>query len=224
MLIVGVTGGIGSGKSTVAAALAGCGARVISADREARRLLWRSGPCFAKVVRAFGAGILTSGRIDRRKLADAVFSRPARLRRLEAILHPAVKDVIFTRCARWRKQKRYRVVVLDVPLLFEAGWDRHVDVTVVARATGNQQIRRAADRLKLSRREVRLRISAQMPLSEKSKRADIVIDNRGSKKQTLTQVRRLWQDLLRTELKSTARTRNPGTRKTGPGNESPARR
>lgn len=207
MLIVGVTGGMGSGKTTVAGALAGCGARVISADREARRLLGRSGPCFSRIVKAFGPGILTLGRIDRRKLAKVVFSSAAQRRRLEAILHPAVKSVIFNRCARWKKQKRYRVVVLDVPLLFEAGWDRHVDVTVVVQAGVRQQIQRAGRHLKLSGREVQRRLSAQMPLSEKAKRADIIIDNRGSRKQTLIQVRKLWQDLLQTGRKSLARTR-----------------
>lgn len=200
-----MTGGIGSGKSTVATMLAECGAGIISADQVVRRLLWRSSPCFPQILKIFGPEILTYGRIDRRKLAQCVFSSNTSRRQLEEILHPVAHSIIWQRCHRWQRQHRYRVAVVDVPLLFEVGWDKDVDIKVVVKADLEQQVNRATRHLKISSYEVKQRVSAQMPLAEKIKRADVVIDNRGNIKNTRTQVRTLWQDLKKMAKQSIQR-------------------
>ncbi len=192
VLVVGLTGGLGSGKTTVARMFARLGAVVIDADRIVHEVLDRAGAVRSEVIRVFGEGIATGGRIDRRKLAAVVFRDARRLRRLEAILHPVVIRKMRRRIRAAAREGR-GVIVLDVPLLFEAGLAGEVDRVVVVTARREQRIRRAAAALRLSRNETERRMRAQMPLRLKVRAADAVIDNSGEVSVTRRQVTALWR-------------------------------
>jgi dephospho-CoA kinase len=195
MRVIGVTGGLGTGKSTVAAMLARLGAKVVDADKIARRLLNPDEACFGPVVRMFGRDILTRGRVDRKKVARVVFRDPARLKKLERVIHPEVRKVILSEIQKLKERGRTAILVVDVPLLFEAGFDNLVDRSVVVTAAMAVQIERAAKKLGITKAEARRRIKAQMPLRQKIRFADIIIDNNGTLIQTKKQVKRLWEKL-----------------------------
>ena len=195
MHVIGLTGGLGSGKSTVAAMFSALGAKVLDADKIAHRQIRPDGPCFRSVIKLLGGSILTAGRIDRKKIAERVFKDKRLLRQLEGIIHPVVRDVLVMAIERFKKGRRFRAVVTDVPLLFEVGFDRHVDLAVVVYASRRQQITRAARMLNISKLEAIRRIRAQMPLRQKIRLADIIIDNSGTFNQTQKQVKQLWEEL-----------------------------
>ena len=195
MHVIGLTGGLGSGKSTVAAMFSALGAKVLDADKIAHRQIRPDGPCFRSVIKLLGGSILTAGRIDRKKIAERVFKDKRLLRQLEGIIHPVVRDVLVMAIERFKKGRRFRAVVTDVPLLFEVGFDRHVDLAVVVYASRRQQITRAARMLNISKSEAIRRIRAQMPLRQKIRLADIIIDNSGTFNQTQKQVKQLWEEL-----------------------------
>lgn len=203
MLVVGLTGSVGTGKSTVACMLEDFGAKVFDADKIARQQLWRNSPCYSRIVKMFGSGVLTAGRIDRRKLAGIVFENKKLLKRLEQIVHPQVKKRIFQEVKKGKTNQRNTIVVLDVPLLFEAGWHRDVDVTVVVKASKEQQKKRALKGQKLSLSQFEARVSSQMPLQQKIQLADFVIDNTGTKNNTKSEVKLLWQKLQQIKEKQT---------------------
>jgi len=177
MILVGLTGGLATGKSTVARLFQACGARVIHADDLARQVVRPGKPAWRDIVRVFGRTILRADRtIDRDALAAIVFRNPAQLRRLNAIVHPRVaREQARLTAAIARKQPR-AVVVYDVPLLFEAGVDQRVDRIVVVAADRHTQIARLAARNGLTRAEALRRIRAQLPLSQKKSQADEVLD------------------------------------------------
>lgn len=193
MFVVGVTGGLATGKSTVAVMFGQLGAKIIEADKIVHRHLNRGGLCFAPVLKVFGPDIVTQGAVDRRKLAAVVFKNPKKLSSLVRIVHPVVKREIKRELERERQAGKHQVIVLDVPLLFEAGLDREVDLSMVVKATRPKQLERAVSHLGISRREARQRMSAQMPLKDKIRLADIIIDNSQGKTETKKQVRRIWQ-------------------------------
>ncbi len=193
-LIIGLTGGVGTGKSTVAAMLRRSGACVLDADRIGHRLISRGTPAYRRIVRTFGTGILgRGGAIDRRKLGRLVFKEKRLRKALEAILHPAIIRAIRDDAARCGK----RLVVVDAPLLFETGLQKDVDLTVVVTASRGTQIRRCAARTGLSREEILSRMAAQMPLERKVRSADFIIDNNGSLEKTKSQVDSLRRSLWR---------------------------
>ena len=173
-MTVGLTGSFGTGKSTVAAMFARRGAKVIDADAVTRHLLAKNKKCIKKVAKIFPGAILKAGRVDRTKLARLVFQNPRDLKKLTDILYPeALKEV--------KKQifsyRHAQIAVLDVPLLFEAGWERLADRTIVVRASRAQQIQRVQKRMSISRAAIRKRLKFQMPLNNKCRLADIIIDN-----------------------------------------------
>lgn len=174
-LVIGLTGGFASGKSTVAAILAKKGARVLDADQIARQALERGKPEYRKVTRWLGAeNVLNAkGEIDRIKLAALVFKRPAARKKLENILHPAV----FRAFKRAMREHKKGVLVLEVPLLFETGYERAVDLTVMVASSQKEQARRAAKRSGMSREQALARMRAQWPQKVKRARADCVIEN-----------------------------------------------
>jgi dephospho-CoA kinase len=190
--VLGITGGIGSGKSTVAFLFAQLGAAVIDADKIARRLLWQNGICFPTVVALFGKKILTGGRIDRKKLASIVFGDSVQRRKLEEIIHPQVKRMIRQRILGLQKKRSIPLIVAEIPLLYEAGLDQEVDKVIVVQAEHEQQIHRSARKGTWSPEVIEQRIKAQMPMSQKLKKADFIIDNRGTIHQTKQQVRAIW--------------------------------
>jgi dephospho-CoA kinase len=193
MIVIGITGGVGTGKSTVARMLKELGAKVIDADELAREALRPRGVGWRRVVRAFGRTILNAdGSIDRHALGRRVFHDARTRRRLEAIVHPYVIRQTRARLARWRRAKRVRVVALDVPLLLEAGMRRLVDLLVVVNAAAPAQRRRLQQARGWSAREVAQRVKAQWTVSAKAALADVVIDNGAGLLKTRRQVADLW--------------------------------
>lgn len=194
MLLVGLTGGLATGKSTVAAMFERCGATVIDADALAHQVMVPGSAGWRAVVRAFGPAILSPDKtIDRRTLGTVVFRHPARRRALERIIHPRVarEQARLTRLAA-RKDPR-AIVVYDVPLLFEAGIDARVDRIVVVTADRSTQITRLATRNGFTRAEALRRIRSQMPLRRKVKRAHYVLDGTVPRRRLLVDVRRLYR-------------------------------
>jgi len=199
---IGLTGGIGSGKSTVARLLAELGARVIDADRIVHELQAPGAPLLAEIVRAFGPGILRpDGSLDRPALGAIVFQDPEARTRLNQIVHPRVGEEMARR-EREAREAGAPLVVLDVPLLLEgrkAGTGTAArlgfDAIVVVWVTEAIQIERTMARDGCSREEALRRIHAQMPLGEKRGLADHVIDNSGTPDETARQVRELYAKL-----------------------------
>jgi dephospho-CoA kinase len=195
MLVIGLTGGIASGKSTVSRMLKRLGAHIIDADAVVRELMTPGQPTHADIVRAFGAGVLDpDGTIDRRRLGRMVFADPSLLAQLNAITHPRVIQAIQARLGDLERQGQ-RVAVVDAPLLIEAGMTGMVDEVWVVAVDPATQVRRLMSRDHYSRREAVQRLRAQLPLEEKVKHATRVIDNTGSLARTRRQVRRIWQEL-----------------------------
>lgn len=179
MILVGLTGGVATGKSTVAKMFQRCGAVVIDADRLAHAVVEPDKPAWRDIVRTFGRTVLHPDRtLNRHALGALAFRDKPALRRLERIIHPRVarEQARLTRQAA-RKNPR-AVVVYDVPLLFEAGIDRRVDTTIVVTADRDTQIARLKKRNGLTRAEALRRIKSQMPLSEKRRLADYVVDGK----------------------------------------------
>lgn len=195
MLIIGLTGSLGTGKSTVAGMFKQKGAIILDADKVTHQLMQPRGRCFKSAVSAFGEGILTHGKIDRKKLGRIVFGKKAQLNRLTSIIHPEVIREINKTVAHLKRRKR-AVLVIDAPLLIEAGIHRSVDLLVVVKANRGKQLARLKERT-ISRSEILKRIKAQQPIATKIKMADVVIDNRGNLNQTKTQVEEIWQRLIR---------------------------
>ena len=195
MVVIGVTGGVGTGKSTVARMFARFGAVVLDADAIAHALMAPHGPAWRAIVKAFGPTILRPNRaVDRRGLAERVFGDPGARRRLERIVHPLVLREMARQLRRltWRTP-RVPAVVLDVPLLFEAGAQRLVDATVVVTAPRRVQQSRLRRERGWSDAEIRARCGAQWGLSAKVALADDVVRNGNGMAATRTQVARIWQ-------------------------------
>jgi dephospho-CoA kinase len=188
MKIVGLTGGIGMGKSTAAAAFRRAGVPVFDADATVHRLQARGGPALAAIARAF-PGTVAGGALDRAALRAVVLSDRAALRRLEAILHPLVRAAQRRFLARARGAGR-TLVVLDIPLLFETGGDRLVDQVVVVSAPTTVQLARLRARRRMSDSQIRAMIALQMPDAEKRARADTVIRTGLSRFHAVRQIRR----------------------------------
>ena len=185
MFIIGLTGGLGCGKSTVAAMFARKGIKIIDADAITRELLAPGKKCVKKVAKTFPGAILTVSTINRSELAKIVFNNPRELQKLTDILYPEALKVVKNQLSQYKNE---RFIVLDVPLLFESGWDKITDTTIVVKAKRFQQIERAQKRLGITRIECMRRIKNQMPLKEKCDMADIIIDNSHDLGQTQAQV------------------------------------
>ena len=196
MIKLGLTGGMGTGKATVAMFFASLGALVVDADEIAREVVRPGCRAWKNLVEVFGKEILKAdGSINRVALAGVVFREPEKLKRLNAIMHPPVIDEMRRRFRSAEEGGRYAVVVADVPLLFEAGLEAEFDKTVVVTCPREEQIRRCCARDGLSRDDVESRLRAQMPLEEKVSRSDYVISNRGLLEDTEKQVKNLWVKL-----------------------------
>lgn len=194
MRIIGLTGGIGSGKSTVTGMLRDLGAAVVDADEAARAVVEPGQPALAEIVAEFGEEVLgPDGRLDRKAVADRVFSDEAARQRLNAITHPRVRErmaILIGEAA----EAGAEIVVMDTPLLYEAGLDEGVAETVVVWVPREVQVERAVAR-GMDEVDVRARIAAQMSLDEKRDRAGHVIDNSGPEAETGAQVEILWRAL-----------------------------
>src|SRR5215467_13133947 len=192
MLLVGLTGGIGSGKSTVARLLQERGAVVLDADEFARAAVVSGSPGLRSVVERFGPEILTpDGELDRPKLASIVFADPAALADLEAIVHPEVRRMIADGIQE--NLDADRVVVLVNPLLIEMGTHRDCDVVVVVSASPETQVARSVAR-GMDDADVRSRLDAQLPLDSRARAADVLLDNEGTREELEAEVEVLWHD------------------------------
>jgi len=193
MLLVGLTGGIGSGKSTVARLLEDRGAVILDADVFARDAVRAGTDGFVAVVRRFGEGITGGdGELDRPKLASIVFADPSALADLEAIVHPEVRRMIADGIQD--QLDADRGVVLVNPLLIEMGTHRDCDVVVVVSASPETQVARSVAR-GMDEADVRSRIAAQLPLDERARMADVLLDNEGTLEELASEVDVLWRDL-----------------------------
>ena len=189
----GLTGGIASGKSTVAEMLRDLGAHIIDADKIGHEMLLSTSPAYPELVAAFGRAILDSaGRIDRKKLGPLVFSDPAKLRQLNRIVHPRIIERISQLAAQHCSQNQRAVVVVDAALIYETGIPGRFAKTIVAWCRPEQQIERLIAKTGLSREEAERRITSQMPTEEKRRRADFVVDCSGSLEETRRQVEDLY--------------------------------
>jgi dephospho-CoA kinase len=197
MLKVGLTGGIASGKSTVAEALARLGAKVLDADKVAREVVQPGQPAWQKLQQAFGPEFfLPDGEVNRSKLRRLVFADPEERSKLNAIVHPEVMKEINRRFEQLMTSTQDAVVVVDVPLLLEVGVAHRFDRVIVVYVTKSVQIERLQQRDGLSLEGARRALSTQMVLNEKVEHADYVIDNGGTRAETQAQVEKVWQELL----------------------------
>lgn len=197
MLLVGLTGGLGAGKSTVARMLANRGAVVVDADELARRAVAPGTPGHRKVLEVFGEGVVDEdGSIDRRALAGVVFEDPAARRDLESITHPEVFRLLAEEVERRRETND--VVVFDAALIVETGFDESTDVLVVVALDPALQLERVVSR-GMDRAEAEARIAAQASSGEREARADEVVHNDGDLADLERQVDALWERLLRRE-------------------------
>lgn len=191
-IVIAVTGSFGSGKSTVAGLFRRRGAEVIDADKIAHKVIQPKTKVYRKIVSVFGRGALKKDlKIDRDKLGKKVFADKILLSRLNKIVHPAVIRVIREKL----KQAPKKLVVLDVPLLIEANLAHLVDKIIVVNITRKKQIKRITERRSLGRADILKRINAQVPLSDKVRLADFIIDNNGTISQTKKQVKQIWEAL-----------------------------
>jgi dephospho-CoA kinase len=195
MIILGLTGGIGMGKSTAAAAFRRARIPVFDADAAVHRMQSRGGRAVRAIEAAF-PGTVHDGAVNRQALRQAVFGRPEALTRLEGILHPMVEEDERTFVARARR-RGCRAVVLDIPLLFETAGDRRVDRVVVVTAPRDIQMHRIRGRRRMSDADIKAVIERQMPDAEKRRRADVVIRTGLSRHASLKALRRLVHEVLR---------------------------
>jgi dephospho-CoA kinase len=199
-LLVGLTGGIATGKSTVSAMFGFLGCRVIDADQLAREVVMPGQPALAAIVREFGAGVLhEDGGLDRKRLGAIVFADHERRKRLEAITHPAIRARHGRILAAYDEEGFDGIVIWDVPLLIETGGAELVDRVVVVYADPETQLRRLMAREDIDEAAACARVASQMPLEEKRRRAHYAIDNSDGRVETERQVRsvhgRLCADL-----------------------------
>jgi dephospho-CoA kinase len=206
MLIVGLTGGVASGKTAVSQVLKEEGAYIIDADQIARELVQPHKPAWNELIRAFGKGILQKdGSIHRKKLADKVFADPKQRKLLNQILHPRIKEEMDRRTKEIGQRDPEAIVVIDAPLIVELEDHREMDKLIVVTTTQTQQIDRLKDRDGAKLEEALRIISSQMPLEEKVKLADFVIRNEGSLEETKKRAREVFKELKKVALQTKKR-------------------
>ena len=197
MRTIGLTGGIASGKSTVSQKLADLGAVIIDGDKIAHKIMEPGWPAYKEIVNEFGNEILNPDlTIDRAQLGAIVFEDPARMRALNRIVRPYIYEAIDKEIETKRLAHPKAVLVLDIPLLFEARLDLIADQVWVVWVDRETQISRLMGRNSLTREDAIRRIDSQMPLDEKARRAHLVIDNNGSMDDTLRLATKYYLDIL----------------------------
>ncbi len=197
MITIGLTGGIGSGKSETARILRGLGARVLDTALLGHKVYRKGAPAFDAVVREFGPGITgPDGEIDRKKLGPIVFADPEKRKRLEAIVWPGIAKALGEKLAAGRAEHA-AVTVIDSAMLLEAGWDSFADEVWTVEAPDEQVIARVTKRSGLAEAEVRLRMAAQLPNTERRKRAKLIILNDGDRDALERRVTLAWSGLTK---------------------------
>jgi dephospho-CoA kinase len=193
--VIGLTGGIGSGKSTVSRYLSELGAAIIDADKLGHEVYLPNTESWRDLVKTFGKEILTpADKIDRKKLATIVFNNPEKLQQLNAIVHPRMFEIAKQRIEDNRRQGT-KVVILDAPILFETNWTPLVEEVWVVVANEANVVKRAVARSGLTEEQVRLRIRSQMSNKDRIQRAQVVIHNDGTAEDLRNKVNELWHRL-----------------------------
>jgi dephospho-CoA kinase len=202
MKTLGVTGGIGSGKSTVCRLFKDLGARVFVADDVAKRLMQQDPTVRREIVDAFGPESYDAeGRLDRAYLAQQVFGDEENVARINAIVHPRVFEA-FRQVAREAAQEGVELLVHEAALIFEAGGDRHLDAVAVVDAPEAVRVRRVVERDGVAPEQVRARMQHQLPPEELRRRADFVIDNAGNEEALRSQVQAVYDAMVTSEAES----------------------
>lgn len=196
MQVIGLTGGIATGKSTVSAMLKRAGALIIDADRIARAVVKKGLPAYREIVDHFGPRVLLpDGEIDRNALGDIIFNDPQKKQLLNRIVHPRVKKEVNRQLKQIETTHPKAVAILDIPLLIEAGMHNDLSEIIVVYAPQHMQIKRLMQRDRISEADALARVRSQMPIEEKKQQATIVIDNSGTientRRQTLDIFKRL---------------------------------
>jgi dephospho-CoA kinase len=195
MLKIAITGGAGTGKSTVARMFAELGAEVLDADQIAREVVAVGAPAWAELRRLYGPEYFhENGELNRSKLSQLVFADPEERRRLDRFIHPRVEAELKARVAELRRRGQ-ALVLVEVPLLFETGREAAYDRVIVVTAPEAVQIRRLRGRDRRGPDEIRGMLKAQWPLAGKVARADYVVDNGGERRVTAGQVKNIWAEL-----------------------------
>ncbi|MDO9515557.1 MAG: dephospho-CoA kinase [Syntrophales bacterium] len=198
MMKIGLTGGIGSGKSTVAELFRKRGAHIIDLDVLAHQVEEPGGSAWEKIVERFGREILdTEERIDREALGGIVFRDSAKLEELNRIVHPAVFDEWRRRIDDISRGDGQAIIISDVPLLIEVGWHEVMDIVILVYAPPDVQIERIMERNGYTEEEARDRLRSQMPLDEKIPFADFVVHNEGTREETEAAVEEIWTEILK---------------------------
>ncbi|GIO45040.1 dephospho-CoA kinase [Paenibacillus apis] len=191
---IGLTGGIATGKSTVSQMLVARGAALIDADVVARRIMEPGHPVLAKVVERFGETVLLAGgQLNRKRLGEIVFSDPVERKALEDITHPAIRREMKAELDALERENPERLVVADIPLLYESGLENLYEEIMVVYVPQSLQLERLMQRDALTVQEAELRLAAQMNIEEKRRRADILIDNSRSYEETESQIDDFWR-------------------------------
>jgi len=195
-MIIGLTGGIASGKSTVSALLVSKGARLVDADVIAREVMLPGHEVLAAAVKQFGSEILSpDGTLNRGKLGDIVFQDPAALQALNNLTHPAIRREIKDRMNSMEEEDPKKLIIVDIPLLFESGLESMFHEILVVYVPREVQIARLMERNGLSLEQAEARLNAQMDIETKRNKADYIIDNSGELAHTEQQVAVLWDRL-----------------------------
>jgi len=202
MLHVGLTGNIGSGKSTAVLIFAELGAHVIDADKVAHELLAPGSEIHANVIQAFGEVFLDpDGTINRRRLGEAVFASPEKLRLLNSLIHPQVRTVVLGRIVELEQTVLNGIVIVDAALMVESGFYKLFDKVIVVSCDPALQVARVMSRDGLTAEKAKARIASQMPVAEKLKVAHYTIETSGTLRQTREQVEAIYRDLLAQEYR-----------------------
>ncbi|WLR46052.1 dephospho-CoA kinase [Halobacillus litoralis] len=192
-LVIGLTGSIASGKSTVAEMFKNMDIPVIDADQISRDVVQPGEPAYQEIVKTFGEQVLEEGGgLDRKKLGKIVFSDEMKRKQLNGIVHPKVREEMIRRREQY-KQQQYQAVVLDIPLLFESNLTDYVEKILVVYVDERTQLERLMERDQSGREEAEERIHAQIPVKKKAEMADAVIDNTGTIEQSSQQLRDILQ-------------------------------
>lgn len=196
MQVIGLTGGIATGKSTVSAILENAGAVIIDADRIARMVVKKNMPAYRQILDKFGKSILLpDGAIDRTALGNLIFNDPQKKQLLNTIVHPYVRKETDRQLKQLEKNNPDALVILDIPLLFEAGMGSDLSEVIVVYAPEPIQVKRLMQRDHISHADAMARVHSQMPIEEKKKLATMVIDNSGTREHTRKQTLEIFQRL-----------------------------
>lgn len=192
---IGLTGGIATGKSSVSRYLVSIGAILIDADQIAREVMLPGHPVLAAVIERFGQAVLNEdGTLHRKKLGEIVFGNSAELKALNDITHPAIRQEMRERMRMFEQEQPDKLVVSDIPLLYESGLSEQFEQVMVVYVPAEIQLKRLMERDGISESDALSRLNAQMDIEEKKRRADIVIDNSGTMEETKAQILKFWHD------------------------------